>query len=89
MDEIEIKRFIKRVSRFIEEGLDEEEADALADKMYLRDKEGDDRRLCFECDKYNDKTSHCTFYKDSRGMTYRPLRFTLQRCDEFKLRKTK
>ena len=89
MNESEIKRYTKRMEVFVREGLGQEESELLAHQMYLRDKEGDDRRLCFECDKYNNKTSHCTFYKDSRGMTYKPLRFTLQRCDEFNLRKTK
>ena len=89
MNEVEIQRFINRSKRFVLEGLSEEESDILADKMFLRDKENDDRRVCFECENYNDKNTHCNVYFDSKGKTYRPLRFVIQRCDKFKLRKSK
>lgn len=85
--DIAIKTHEKRRVRFIKEGLSDDDAYDLADKLFERDKEGfDDRRLCFECKSYDDKTTHCTAYKDGLGKTYRPLRFILQRCDKFVLR---
>jgi hypothetical protein len=87
MNESEIKRYTKRMEVFMREGLDQEESELLAQRMYERDKERGDRRVCFECERYDDRTTHCTFYKDSK--TYRPLRFVLQRCDGFKLKGSK
>lgn len=89
MNESEIKRYMKRVEVFVREGLDQDESELLAQRMYERDKERGDRRVCFECENYNDKNTHCNVYFDSKGKTYRPLRFVLQRCDKFKLKGSK
>jgi hypothetical protein len=45
----EIARMAARVERAEALGLSAREADALADRLHLRDREGDDRRLCIEC----------------------------------------
>jgi len=85
--EVAADRHAKRRARFQLEGMSPEDAWELAEKMFDRDLDPqDDRRLCFECQNYNDKTTHCMSYKDAVGKTWRPLRFILQRCDEFKLR---
>ena len=89
MNESEIKRYMKRVEVFVREGLDQDESELLVQRMYERDKERGDRRVCFECENYNDKNTHCNVYFDSKGKTYRPLRFVLQRCDKFKLKGSK
>ena len=55
LDELEraAKRHEKRRKRFVEEGLSEDEAYDLAEKLFDRDRDTmDDRRLCFECSNY-------------------------------------
>lgn len=49
MNTAEIDTFIARVAQFTAKGLSLAEAEALADRLVLRDREGDDRRLCVEC----------------------------------------
>lgn len=49
MNGAEIGRFTVRLARFTDEGLPLIEAEALADKLVLRDRDGDHRRLCLEC----------------------------------------
>jgi hypothetical protein len=44
----EIDMFAARLSRFVTMG-QRDAAEALADKLVLRDRESDDRRLCLEC----------------------------------------
>lgn len=50
--------FTARLSRFTDRGLIVAFAESLADKLVIRDREGDDRRLCLEC-------SHLTGYARS------------------------
>lgn len=77
----EIEKFASRLKIFIREGLDEQEAEDLAEAMLIRDFEGvDDRRICFECKNYLPAKVSCAVYRK------RPLRFTLQRCEKFNLR---
>jgi hypothetical protein len=76
----ELEVFARRVKIFVKEGLNEEEAEGLAEAMLVRDAEGDDRRVCFECTKYQPAKVLCSVYRK------RPLRFTLQRCEFFDLR---
>jgi len=84
-----IERFERRRKRFMQEGLSEDQAYDLADMLFERDgNEFDDRRLCFECQHYQDSTKLCA--KLSEPMKpYHPTRFTLQRCPEFVLREVK
>ena len=49
MNGAEIDAFTARLARFTERGLGLDDAEALADKLVTRDRESDDRRLCFEC----------------------------------------
>ncbi len=49
MNGAEIDTFTARLARFTVKGLSLDEGEALADKMVKRDRELDDRRLCFEC----------------------------------------
>ena len=46
----EIDRMVSRVERFVARGLNLIDATALADTLVIRDRDGDDRRLCLECD---------------------------------------
>ena len=45
----EIDTFTARLARFTDKGLAFEDSDELADKLVLRDRDLDDRRVCLEC----------------------------------------
>lgn len=49
MNTAEIKAFTARLARFTDKGVSHEDAERLADALVIRDREGDDRRLCLEC----------------------------------------
>ena len=49
MNGAEIDTFTQRLHQFTWRGLAELEAETLADKLVIRDRESDDRRLCLEC----------------------------------------
>ena len=49
MNTAEIDTFTQRLHQFTRYGLAEPEAESLADKLVMRDREADDRRLCLEC----------------------------------------
>ena len=92
MTEEEIEKAVirhqRRYKTFMEEGLCEDQAWELADKMWDRDNDPqDDRRVCFECRNYVAK--HCTKYLDKYKRPTMPLRFILQRCDHFELKGAK
>lgn len=48
-DDGEIGRFVARVSLFLRRGVGAEDADDLAERLVLRDRDGDVRRACVEC----------------------------------------
>ena len=92
LDELEraAKRHEKRRKRFVEEGLSEDEAWDLAEKLFDRDRDTmDDRRLCFECSNYVDESKVCLKMRDRYGKPQMPGRFTLQRCENFQLKGSK
>lgn len=45
----EVDTFTARLARFTDKGLTLEDGERLADRLVMRDREGDDRRLCLEC----------------------------------------
>ena len=49
MNNAEINTFKARLAWFTDKGLSLDDADASADKLVLRDRDLDDRRLCLEC----------------------------------------
>ena len=89
MNGAEIGRFTGRLALFVAKGLTSTEADALADKLVTRDRDGDDQRVCLEC-------SHLSGWagrRQCRGLQYAgmggPLASAgqvamLQRCNGFK-----
>ena len=48
-DDAAIARFVARVALFMRRGFNATDADDLAERLHLRDVQGDDRRLCLEC----------------------------------------
>lgn len=49
MNTQEISLFIQRLEVFAWKGVAQPEAESLADALVLRDRDGDDRKLCLEC----------------------------------------
>ena len=49
MNGAEIDTFAVRLHKFTDKGLARNDGEALADKLVLRDREQDDRRVCLEC----------------------------------------
>jgi hypothetical protein len=87
-DDAEIATFTARAERF--ELLGRADADDLAERLTLRDRDGDDRRLCLECTWLGD-TGRCLAAATGRipGADRRlePVQTVLHRCGAFGLRK--
>lgn len=87
-DDAEIAAFTARTERFALMG--RADADDLAERLTLRDRDGDDRRLCLECTWLGD-TGRCLAAATGRipGVDQRlePVQTVLQRCGAFGLRK--
>ena len=49
MSRSEVDNFTARLARFTDKGVGYDEAERLTDALVIRDREGDDRRLCLEC----------------------------------------
>ena len=49
MNTAELDLFAASLARFTDKGVIQIEAESLADKLVMRDRESDDRRLCLEC----------------------------------------
>ena len=49
MSSAEIDTFEARLHKFINKGLARNDGEVLADRLVLRDREQDDRRVCLEC----------------------------------------
>jgi hypothetical protein len=52
MNGAEIDTLTTRQALFTDKGMSLDEAEALADKLVLRDRDADDRRLCLECSNF-------------------------------------
>jgi hypothetical protein len=83
-DDATIARFEARVSLFRRRGMDAPDADDLAERLTLRDTQGDDRRLCLEC--LHIQAGRCTNHREAclQGPEVgRDLTNRLQRCPGF------
>jgi hypothetical protein len=49
MNTAEIDRFTARLARFADRGVIQDDAECLADRLVIRDREQDDRAICLEC----------------------------------------
>lgn len=87
-DDSEIASFTAREARFTRHG--RPDAEHLAERLKLRDREGDDRRLCLECTWLGDR-GRCMAAAAGRirGADRRleSVQTILQRCEAFGLRK--
>lgn len=87
MNSREIDRCLVRLERLHSKGLGIDDAERLADKMMLRDRDGDERRLCLECSHLHGLTRwSCGNVRQAEvphaGLA-RELVFKLQRCPGF------
>ncbi len=93
MNTAETETFTARLSRFTDKGLIFDDAESLVDKLVRRDREGDDRALCMECQHLSDSFTgnwRCGARRHGStvnlaGDTRLPgeLVARLQRCDSF------
>ena len=84
MNSAEIETFAARLCLFAKRGIPMDWADALADKMMKRDREGDDRHACLECQRLAGRT--CAAWRQAGiGSAQLPADFMarLQRCPAF------
>ncbi|MDR2991185.1 MAG: hypothetical protein LBU72_04530 [Burkholderiaceae bacterium] len=80
----EVEAFTARVLLFMRRGLTASRAEALADKLKRREREGDDRRACIECQRLSAHRT-CTAWRQAglTGNRVDPLFAELQRCPAF------
>lgn len=75
-----------RVPLFERRGLDTERAEALADRLALRDQQRDDRRMCIECS-HLQRDGACFAsvqgWLKNTSQRHQPVRALLQRCEQF------
>lgn len=87
MNAAEVDTFVGRLARFTDRGLIVPVAEALADKLVIRDREGDDRRACLECAHLQGFTFRCANWQRAevaRDRLAGELVLLLQRCPGFK-----
>jgi len=80
----EIATFVGRVALFVRRGISTTDADDLAERLVLRDRDGDELRACVECAHY--RAGRCTNHKRAGLMAPdvgRDLAGLLQRCQGF------
>lgn len=82
MNGAEVDRTIERISVFMRRGLHDETAAHLADKLVVRDREGDERHACMECAHLRGR--NCV-RSAAAGMTanVEQIVLLLQRCPSF------
>ncbi len=83
----EIQGFKARAARFQRRRFTELEAERLAEVLLLRDRDGDDRRMCLECSGL-DGQGRCLPARRGliagAGRVLEPITTTLHRCEGFK-----
>lgn len=84
MNGAELDRFSERVQQFARRGITTEAAEAMADRLVIRDREDDDRRTCLECHAF--RPGRCGNHRRA-GLQApdvgRDLAMLLQRCPGF------
>lgn len=88
--EAEVASFTKRQALMLARGYATEDAEAMAEALTLRDRQGDDRRICLECT-YLGERGRCLAASAGRipnaDRRLEPVPTILQRCEAFGLRK--
>ena len=84
MNGAELATFASRTQRFTWRGVTTDDAEALADRLVIRDRQQDERRVCLECS--NHRPGRCGNYRAARLHSPelgRDLAELLQRCPGF------
>jgi hypothetical protein len=85
-DDAEIEAFTTRVLLFVRRGMSPDDADDLAERLTLRDRKGDDRRMCIECS-HLERSGRCAMARagrlDGADRRLEPVQTVLQRCEGF------
>lgn len=88
MDTREVEVFMARVFRFTERGVSLDDAEMVADKLVIRDREKDERRYCLECACLRGKEFwHCGNWQRAQvppGGISRDFVMQFQRCPGFR-----
>jgi hypothetical protein len=88
MNSAEIDSLTARVHLFTRRGIGGTEAEGVADGLVIRDRDGDDRRLCLECQHLRGGTSRACNQWRAAGLggagVPADMVMLLQRCDGFK-----
>lgn len=88
LSDAEVEAFAARLERFTKRGLSLDAAEALAERLAIRDAEGDDRRMCLECS-YLGALGRCIAAATGRlpgaSRQLEPVQTILQRCEAFGL----
>ncbi|HEX5687374.1 MAG TPA: hypothetical protein VFY73_25440 [Ideonella sp.] len=85
-DDATCARFVARVTLFLRRGLTASDADDLAERLVLRDREGDDRRMCLECSNLTEQGRCLAAWRRALPGADRrlePVQTILQRCECF------
>lgn len=86
MNTAELKTFAMRIERFKQRYLGDAEATALADRLVMRDRAGDDRKVCVEC-RWMGSSGRCIAAASGRlrgtDRLHEPVRDLLHRCEAF------
>lgn len=86
MNTAEIDTFTRRVGLFAGRGLDYPQAETWADRLVIRDRDADDRRLCLECARL-DTRWRCGAAQlgliSGAGRVLEPVTTVLMRCEGF------
>lgn len=84
MNGAELDRFAERARQFARRSISANAAEAMADRLVIRDRERDDRRTCLECTAF--RSGRCDNYRHA-GLrapeVSRDLATLLQRCPGF------
>ncbi|MEB0112782.1 hypothetical protein QN397_15600 [Variovorax sp. RTB1] len=85
MNTAEIDTFTARVDRSAQLGLPPDRAEAIADKLAIRDREGDDRRMCVECGNLSSGRRCAAWQRaDIGGSSVGELLIFFQRCPAYR-----
>ena len=85
MNASEVETFVSRTLVFMGRGLNLRQAEKLADRLKIRDREADNRRACIEC-RHLTTSRNCTAWRQAElgGTQVGPLVAKLQRCPAFR-----
>lgn len=84
MNRAELEQFANRAQQFNRRGMSAEAAEAIADRLVIRDREQDDRRICLECNAF--RPGRCSNHRRARLQAPEVghnLATMLQRCPGF------